>query len=120
MRRPWKDHSNLPGFNLTLGLTLTYLSLIVLIPLAAMVFKAASLTWPQFWEIVSSRRALAAYKLSFGASLAGASINLVFGLILAWVLTRYRFPGRRIMDALVDLPFALPTAVSGIVLSSLY
>ncbi|MEO8857115.1 MAG: sulfate ABC transporter permease subunit CysT [Burkholderiaceae bacterium] len=109
----------LPGFNLTLGYTLLYLSLIVLIPLSALVFKTFTLSWEQFWTAVSSPRVLASYRLTFGASLFAALVNVVFGLLLAWVLVRYRFPGKRIVDALVDLPFALPTAVAGIALTAL-
>lgn len=109
----------LPGFGLTLGYTLFYLSVIVLIPLSALVFTTFTLTWEQFWTAVASPRVLASYRLTFGASLFAASVNLVFGLLIAWVLVRYRFPGKRIVDALVDLPFALPTAVAGIALTSL-
>lgn len=109
----------LPGFNLTLGFTLFYLGLLVLLPLSALFFKAAGLTWPQFAAAVSSPRVLATYRITFGASLAAALVNLVFGLLVAWVLVRYRFPGKRILDALVDLPFALPTAVAGIALTAL-
>lgn len=110
----------LPGFTLSLGYTLFYLSLIVLIPLSAVFFKTASAGWEHFWHTVSSPRVLASFRLSFGASLAAAAINAVFGLLLAWSLVRYRFPGRKIVDALVDLPFALPTAVAGIALTSIY
>jgi sulfate transport system permease protein len=109
----------LPGFGLTLGYTLFYLSLIVLIPLSALLFKTFTLTWPQFWEAVASPRVLASYRLTFGASFAAACVNLVFGLLIAWVLVRYKFPGKKIVDALVDLPFALPTAVAGISLTAL-
>ncbi len=109
----------LPGFNLTLGVTLFYLGLLVLVPLSALFLKSFSLTWPQFVTAVSSPRVLAAYRVTFGASLIAALINLVFGLLVAWVLVRYRFPGKRILDALVDLPFALPTAVAGISLAAL-
>ena len=109
----------LPGFNLTLGYTLLYLSLIVLIPLSALVFKTFSLSWDQFWTAVTSPRVMASYRLTFGASLIAALVNLVFGLLVAWVLVRYKFPGKRIVDALVDLPFALPTAVAGISLTAL-
>jgi sulfate/thiosulfate transport system permease protein len=109
----------LPGFNLTLGYTLVYLSLIVLIPLSALVLKSFALSWPQFVDAVTSPRVLAAYRLTFGASLIAACVNLVFGLLVAWVLVRYSFPGKRIVDALVDLPFALPTAVAGISLAAL-
>jgi sulfate/thiosulfate transport system permease protein len=111
--------SVLPGFGLTLGVTLTYLCLLVLIPLAGLFFKSAALGAPEFLAAVLSPRALAAYRLSFGASFAAASVNAVFGLIVAWVLVRYRFPGSRLVDALVDLPFALPTAVAGITLTAL-
>ena len=109
----------LPGFNITLGYTLLYLSLIVLIPLSALVFKTFTLSWPQFWEAVASPRVLASYRLTFGASFIAASINAVMGLLVAWVLVRYNFPGKKIVDALVDLPFALPTAVAGISLTAL-
>lgn len=109
----------LPGFGLTLGWTLFYLGLIVLVPLSALLFKTATLTWPQFWDAVSSPRVLASFRLTFGASLLAASVSAVFGLLIAWVLVRYQFPGRRFADALVDLPFALPTAVAGISLTAL-
>jgi sulfate transport system permease protein len=112
--------SVLPGFGLALGFALAYLGLIVLIPLATIFFRSAGLGWHAFWETVSAPRVLASYRLSFGASFIGALINSVFGVLAAWVLTRYRFPGRRLMDALVDLPFALPTAVAGIALTTLY
>ena len=115
-----KQRSVLPGFGLTLGFAVLYLSLIVLVPLAALVIKSTSLTWQRFWEIVSDPRVTASYRLSFGASLAAALINTVFGFIVAWVLVRYRFPGKKVVDALVDLPFALPTAVAGIALTSIY
>ena len=118
MRR--NDHSILPGFGLSLGLTVVYLSLLVLIPLSTLVLKSASLTWQQFWAEITSPRVLAAYRLSFIASGAAALINAVFGLVVAWVLTRYRFPGRAVIDGLVDLPFALPTAVGGVALTALY
>jgi sulfate/thiosulfate transport system permease protein len=119
-RRPWVRPSILPGFGLALGYAMLYLSLIVLIPLSATFFKSATLGWDAFWATVTAPRVLAALKLSFGASFAAASINAVFGLLVAWVLVRYRFPGRRIADALVDLPFALPTAVAGIALTAVY
>ncbi len=109
----------LPGFHLTLGYTVFYLSLIVLIPISALFFKTFSLTWEQFWLAVTSPRVLASYRLTFGASLIAALVNLVFGLLLAWVLVRYSFPGKKFVDALVDLPFALPTAVAGISLTAL-
>jgi sulfate transport system permease protein len=110
----------LPGFHLALGYTLGYLSLIVLLPLSAVLLKTTSLTLEQFWIIVSAPRVVASFKLSFGASLIAAAINSVFGLMLAWCLVRYRFPGKKLIDALVDLPFALPTAVAGIALTALY
>jgi sulfate transport system permease protein len=110
----------LPGFGLTLGFTLLYLSLIIMLPLAAAFVKTAGLTWLEFWGHVSSPRVVASYRLTFGASFAAAAFNVPCGVILAWVLVRYQFPGRRIMDALVDLPFALPTAVAGIALTSIY
>ncbi|WP_211296838.1 sulfate ABC transporter permease subunit CysT [Malikia granosa] len=109
----------LPGFQLTLGYTLFYLFLVVLIPLSALLFKTFSLSWDQFWSAVASPRVLASYRLTFGASLLAASVNVVAGLLVAWVLVRYRFPGKKLVDALVDLPFALPTAVAGISLSAL-
>lgn len=115
-----RRRSVIPGFNLTLGFTLFYLGLIVLIPLSAAFIKTASLTWPAFWETVTSPRVLASYRLTFGASLLAAFINSIFGLIIAWILVRYSFPGKRIIDALVDLPFALPTAVAGIALTAVY
>jgi sulfate transport system permease protein len=110
----------LPGFPLALGCTLLYLSLIVLLPLSATFFKAAGLGWDAFWAAVTAPRALASYSLTFGASLIAALVNVVLGLLLAWVLVRYRFPGKKLVDALIDLPFALPTAVAGITLASLY
>ena len=109
----------LPGFKLTLGYTVLYLSLIVLVPIAALFFKTFTLTWEQFVFAVTSPRVMASYRLTFGASLIAALVNLVFGLLLAWVLVRYKFPGKKIVDALVDLPFALPTAVAGISLTAL-
>ena len=115
-----KQKSVLPGFGLSLGFTVLYLSLIVLIPLSATFLKASSLTWPRFWHIVTAPRAIASYELSFGASAIAAGINLVFGLIVAWVLVRYTFPGKRLFDSMVDLPFALPTAVAGIALTAIY
>ena len=110
----------LPGFGLSLGVTLAYLSLIVLIPLSATFIKVAGMAWPAFVEAVSAPRVVASYRLTFGMSLAAALVNAVFGLLVAWVLVRYRFPGKRIADALVDLPFALPTAVAGIALTGLF
>ena len=110
----------IPGFGLTLGYTLVYLSLIVLIPLAAMFVHAAQLTWEQFWAIVTAPRVLSALQLSFGTAFVAALINGVIGTVLAWVLVRYTFPGRKVIDAMIDLPFALPTAVAGIALTALY
>ena len=110
----------IPGFGLTIGLTLTYLALVVLIPLSTTFIRSAAMGWEAFWAAVTAPRVLASYRLSFGASFAAAVINVAFGVLAAWVLTRYRFPARRLMDALVDLPFALPTAVAGIALTTLY
>jgi sulfate transport system permease protein len=110
----------LPGFGLSMGVTISYLSLIVLIPLTAVFIKSASLGWTEFWHVATTPRVMASYRLSFGTSLIAATLNVVFGLLLAWSLVRYNFPGRRIVDALVDLPFALPTAVAGIALTALY
>lgn len=115
-----RQPSVLPGFGLTLGFSMFFLSAIVLIPLAALVLKTATLSWSGFLEVLLSPRAIASYRLSFGASLLAASINAVFGFILAWTLVRYEFPGRKILDALVDMPFALPTAVSGIALTAVF
>lgn len=115
-----KQHSVLPGFGLAMGFTLLYLSLIVLIPLSTLFWKSASLGPAGFWQAVTAPRVVASYKLTFGASLAAAAVNAVFGFIVTWVLVRYRFPGRRLMDALVDFPFALPTAVAGITLTTLF
>ena len=115
-----KQRSVLPGFGLTLGSAVLYLSLIVLIPLSALIFKTAELTRDQFWSIVSDERAVASYRLTFGSALMAAALNAVFGFIVAWTLVRYRFPAKRLIDALVDLPFALPTAVSGIALTAIY
>jgi sulfate/thiosulfate transport system permease protein len=115
-----KSRRVLPGFGLSMGVTLSYLSLIVLIPLAAVFIKSASLSWTEFWHVATAPRVMASYRLSFGASLLAAAINVVFGSMLAWSLVRYNFPGRRLVDALVDLPFALPTAVAGIALTALY
>ena len=115
-----KRYSVLPGFDLALGFTLTYLSLIVLIPLAAVFLKASTMTWTAFGDAVSTPRVLASYRLTFGASFGAAALNAFFGLVVAWVLVRYRFPAKRLVDALVDLPFALPTAVAGIALTALY
>ncbi len=110
----------LPGFHLSLGITLVYVAIIVVLPLGALIFKAASLGPEDYWRIVSSDRAVASYRVTALCALAATVFNLVFGLALAWVLVRYRFPGRRIVDALVDLPFALPTAVAGIALTTLF
>jgi len=115
-----KRHTVLPGFDLALGFALLYVSLIVLIPLSAAFLKSFTLSWSQFVDAVSTPRVVASYKLTFGASFAAALLNAVFGLVVAWVLVRYRFPGKRIVDALVDLPFALPTAVAGIALTAIY
>jgi sulfate transport system permease protein len=119
-KRVWREKSVLPGFGITFGFTVFYLTVIVLIPLAGLFVKTASLSWAEFLAAVTSPRALASYRLSFGAALAGAAVNAVFGLIVAWVLVRYQFPGRRLVDALVDLPFALPTAVAGITLTAIF
>lgn len=120
MRRTIRGHSILPGFGLAMGFTVFYLSLIVLIPLGATFLKTFSAGWDHFWGTVTGTRALASYRLSIGASLIAAAINSVLGLLAAWVLVRYEFPGRRIVDALVDLPFALPTAVAGITLTAMF
>jgi sulfate transport system permease protein len=115
-----RRHTVLPGFGLALGMAVAYLCLIVLIPLSAAFLKTATMTWPAFWDTVTAPRVLASFKLTFLASLAGAATNAVFGLIVAWVLVRYEFPFKRIVDAMVDLPFALPTAVAGITLATIY
>lgn len=115
-----KPRRVLPGFGLSFGFTVFYLSLLVLIPLSAIFFKSATLSRHAFWATISSPEVIAAYKLSFGASLGAAALNLVFGLLVAWVLARYQFPGRRLVDGLVDLPFALPTSVAGIALTTVY
>lgn len=115
-----KQKNILPGFNLSLGYTIFYLSLIVLIPLSAAFIKTTELSFSEFWAVVSAPRVVASYQLTFGASLIAALINAVFGLLTAWVLVRYNFPGKKIIDALVDLPFALPTAVAGIALTAVY
>ena len=115
-----KQRSILPGFGLSMGFTLMYLSLIVLIPIAALLLRTTSLSWAEFWSTVTAPRVLASYQLSFGTSFIAALVNAVFGLLVAWVLVRYSFPGKRIVDALVDLPFALPTAVAGISLTSIF
>jgi sulfate/thiosulfate transport system permease protein len=118
MRR--KSRSVLPGFGLSLGITCTYLSLMVLLPLATVFTKTADLSWAEFWSTVTNPRVVASYRVTFGASFVAALVNTIFGLLVAWVLVRYRFPGRKLVDALVDLPFALPTAVAGIALTTLY
>ena len=115
-----KKANNLPGFGLATGYTITYLSLIVLLPLAALALRSVSMGPETFWHAISTPRVLASLKLSFGAAAAAAGVNAVFGLLVAWVLTRYEFPGKKIADALIDLPFALPTAVAGIALTTLY
>lgn len=119
-RRAFRKRSVIPGFGITFGFTVAWLSLIVLIPLSAVFIKTAGLSWAEFVDVALSGRALAAYRLTFGASLAAAVLNAFFGLLVAWVLVRYDFPAKRIVDALVDLPFALPTAVAGIALTALY
>lgn len=115
-----KSKRIIPGFGLTLGYTILYLSLVVLIPLSALFYKSSALGWEHFWNSVTDVRVFASYKLSFLTSFFAASVNMIFGLLVAWVLVRYRFPGRRLIDALVDLPFALPTAVAGISLTAIY
>ena len=117
---PLKQRSVIPGFGLTLGYTLLYLSLIVLIPLGGLLMKSSSLTFEQFWKTVSDPRVVASYRLTFGAALISALLNAVFGFLVAWMLVRDKIPGKRLIDAIVDLPFALPTAVSGIALTTLY
>jgi sulfate transport system permease protein len=119
-RIQWKHHSVLPGFGLTMGFSLLYLSLIVLIPLAALFLKSMSIGWSEFFSTVTNPRVLASFKLTFGASFIAAAINGVFGLIVTWVLVRYNFFGKKIIDAMIDLPFAMPTAVSGIALTYIY
>ena len=116
----FRKPSVLPGFGLTLGFSIVYLSLIVLIPLAGVVWRSTELGWPQFWSIATDARTLNALRMSFGGAVAAALINVLFGTLVAWVLVRYRFPGKRVIDAMVDLPFALPTAVAGIALTTLY
>lgn len=115
-----RNNNVLPGFGMTLGFTIFYLSVIVLIPLSALVFRTMEFTWSEFLNTVTAPRVLASYKVTFGAAMIAAVINSIFGVLVAWVLVRYRFPGRRIVDALVDLPFALPTAVAGITLATIY
>jgi sulfate transport system permease protein len=118
--RPTKKHSVIPGFKIALGFTLLYLTLIVLIPLSGLFFKTATLSWAQFWHTITEERVLHAYYISFSTSAFAALINALFGLIIAWILVRYEFPGKKFFDAVVDLPFALPTAVAGIALTALY
>ncbi|HEX8669075.1 MAG TPA: sulfate ABC transporter permease subunit CysT [Allosphingosinicella sp.] len=118
--RTRRGRRSMPGFGLSLGITVTWLSLIVLVPLSAVFVKSAGAGWDAFWAAAGSERAMAAYRLSFGGALLAAAINLVFGLLVAWVLVRYRFPGKRLFGALIDLPFALPTAVAGIALTAIY
>ena len=120
MKLSVKQWSPLPGFGLTLGYGIFYMSLIVLLPLSALAVKISPLTWAQYWDIVSDPRVVQSYKLTLGASLTAALINAVFGFLVAWTLVRYTFPGRKFLDAVVDLPFAMPTAVSGIALATLY
>ena len=120
MKLTLKKQSVLPGFSLSLGYTIFYLSLIVLIPLSAVVFKTASLSWPELRETITTPRVVASYKLTFGASFFAALINSVFGFLTAWVLVRYPLPGKKVIDAFIDLPFALPTAVAGITLAAIY
>jgi sulfate/thiosulfate transport system permease protein len=115
-----RSRSVLPGFGLSLGITCTYLSLMVLLPLATVFTRTTDLSWAEFWATVTDPRVVASYRVTFGASFLAAVVNTVFGLLVAWVLVRYRFPGRRLVDAIVDLPFALPTAVAGIALTTLY
>jgi sulfate transport system permease protein len=117
---PKKKFNALPGFRRTLGFTLFYLSAIVLIPFAGLIIRTCELSWADFWRLATTDRALAAYRLTFGASFVAASVNALFGTLLAWVLTRYEFPGRRFLDAMVDFPFALPTAVAGLTLANLF
>jgi len=118
--KPLRQPSVLPGFGLTFGFTTLFLSCIVLLPLAALVLMTASMPWSEFLQVITTPRAIGSYRLSFGASLLAASINVVFGFIIAWTLVRYEFPGRKIIDALIDMPFALPTAVSGIALTTVF
>jgi sulfate transport system permease protein len=118
--RSWRRPSVIPGFGLTFGFAMAYLSLIVLIPIALLILRTTQLSWAEYWAIASSARVVAALRLSFGAALLAATINAFFGVIVAWVLVRYEFPGKRIVDAIVDLPFALPTAVAGIALTAIF
>ncbi|HEV7924918.1 MAG TPA: sulfate ABC transporter permease subunit CysT [Verrucomicrobiae bacterium] len=118
--RYFQPTNPLPGFSITLGFTIIYLTVIVLVPIGALALKALGLSWKELWELATNERAMASYRLSLGASLAAALINAAFGTLLAWVLARYRFPGRRLLDGLIDFPFALPTAVAGLTLASLF
>ena len=120
MRRAWKRHSVLPGFGLSMGYTLLYLCLIVLIPLIALLFRASAMPVEKIWQTIADPRVVASYRLTFGASLVGATVNAFFGFVVAWTLVRYTIPGKKLVDAMVDLPFALPTAVSGIALTAVY
>lgn len=120
MKYQFKQYSILPGFGLTMGYTVVYLGLLVLLPLAALTLSALKMTWPEFWSAISSERAIRSFALTFGTSFLAAAINTVFGLLIAWCLTRMSFPGRKIIDAMIDLPFALPTAISGIALTAVY
>lgn len=120
MSLKWRKHSVLPGLGLTLGYSIFYLCLVVLIPLSALLFKSANLGWSDFWQTVSDPRVIASYKITFTTSAVAAVVNAVFGFIVAWILVRYQFPGKKFVDAMVDLPFALPTAVSGIALTAIY
>lgn len=118
--RSWRQPSVIPGFGPTFGFAMVYLSLIVLIPIALLILRTTQLSWEEYWAIASSERVVAALRLSFGAALIAAAVNAVFGVIVAWVLVRYEFPGKRLIDAIVDLPFALPTAVAGITLTAIF
>jgi sulfate transport system permease protein len=118
--RSWRQPSVIPGFGVTFGFAMVYLSLIVLIPIALLIVRTMELSWQEYWAIIGSERVIAALRLSFGAALVAASINAGFGVIVAWVLVRYEFPGKRLIDAIVDLPFALPTAVAGIALTAIF
>ncbi|MBP2547656.1 sulfate transport system permease protein [Neorhizobium galegae] len=118
--KSWRQPSILPGFGLTLGYTILYLTLIILVPLAALVWRSTGIGWDAFWALAFDQRTLLALRVSFGAALIAAAINVIFGVVVAWVLVRYQFPGRRLLDAIIDLPFALPTAVAGISLAALY
>jgi sulfate transport system permease protein len=118
--RSWRQPSVIPGFGVTFGFAMFYLSLIVLIPIALLILRMMEMSWQEYWAVIGSERVIAALRLSFGAALIAAMINAVFGVIVAWVLVRYEFPGKRLIDAIVDLPFALPTAVAGIALTAIF